>query len=179
MKSVINKKLVILPIVLLLSLAILPLGTVMANSAKHLQDGKTTNNGFTNVVGDNVDGGITGWVSYLNQSKTLKTTWVIDGLEPNTEYQLKLQSNTGNEDILVCDEPNTGAIWQCGNWGTVTFLVLATVTSNVNGQIGTGITNDLPTGYYTEMQFLITQNTSPWGSAWTEENPTGSVFTIV
>ena len=155
---------------------------VMAIPAKSLFDGKTAGNtGFTNIVGNNADSDISGWVRYSKNSKSLHTTWVIDGLEPNTEYQLKLHTKTGDDRIdQACDFPETGAIWQCGDWGTEGFLVMATVTSNAQGKVNYAVKEDrLETGTYDgDNQFIITQNSNPWASGWTWENPENSVFSI-
>ena len=129
------------------------------------------NSSFTNIVGNNMGSEVTGWVRYNKANKCLHTTWVISGLEPNTEYQLKLHSKCGDERLLVCDSPNEGDIWECGTWGDESFLVIATVQSDEDGHIGLGVKEcRLPLGDYQDMQFIITQNSSPWGSAWTWEN---------
>jgi hypothetical protein len=157
--------------------------SVFARPAKDTFEGKTTGNtGFTNIVDDNFgDNDVSGWVRYSKAGKVLHTTWTVNGLQPNTDYQLKLNSKDGDLRVRnACDAPNTGAIWQCGDWGgTDSFLVMATVQSNAEGRIGAGVAEDrLESGDYSNVQFIVTENFSPWSSAWTWENPLGTVSTF-
>ena len=174
--------LIVLAVCLMLLLAITAT-TAMAKPAKSTYDGKTAgNNGFANIVGSDVPD-VSGWVKYSKASKELHTTWVINGLEPNTDYQLKVTSTTGDERIGdACDEQ--GDPWQCGYWGGTSFLVIATVQTNENGHIGQAVKTSLESGDYSDIQFIVTLNEPPWSSAWTWENgpdwqnPTNSQFTI-
>ena len=175
---------IILGFVLVVVLVLVVGVVVIARPAKNLYDGKTVGNtGITNIVGDNSGGGVSGWVRYSKDANALQSTWVVNGLEPDTEYQLKLHTKTGDDRVdQACEFPETGAIWQCGDWGSDEgFLVMATVTSNAQGKINHVVKEDrLVTGDYSEMQFMVTQNVDPWLSAWTWENPaeTISAFSI-
>ena len=163
------KKIMALSICVFLTMAI----TVMAKPAKDLYDGKTAgNSGFTNIVGDNFNEyDVEGWVKYSKDANCLYTTWIIEGLEPGKEYQLKLNSKCGDGSIKVCDNPNSGDIWECGDWGSEPFLVMDFVTANPQGKINHAIKEcRLMSGDYQDMQFSVTENNSPWNGAWTWEN---------
>lgn len=174
---------------LLLSLFFVMAATsAFAAPAKDLYEGKNKdgNTNFTNFVDDNYPGEgqqVTGWVQYHRRGDSLKTTWVVDGLVPGASYQLKLHSKAGDTNVgEACGAPNSGAIWECGFWGTESFLVMATVAADVYGHIGLGIRESrLPVADYTQMQFIITEVGGAWSSAWTWENPaeTISAFKIV
>lgn len=147
---------------------------VIARPAKDDFDGKTAGNtGFANIVDSNFpNDDINGWVRYSKNGKCLQTTWNIWGLEPFGEYQLKLHSKEGDTNIAnACGSPNVGAIWQCGFWDGESFLVIDTVIADADGYIGYGVKEcRLPSGDYEDAQFIVTQNSSPWSSAWTWEN---------
>jgi len=89
----------------------------------------------------------------------------LNGLRANTEYQLKLNSyGAGFEANALansCPAPSTGVAWQCGYWGEEGFLVIATMTSNKNGQINTIIEHPMMRGVY-ETKFLVAENQAPW-----------------
>ena len=172
-----NKKIAALAAGAALLMATIP---VLAAPANHGPDpdiyaGKEVgNNGFTNVVGDNLpDNEVTGWVKYHKEWKGLHTNWHVEGLVPETEYQLKLHSKCGDETILVCDNPGeyVDGYWECANWSGEPFLVMAVVESDKHGRINYSLIEErLPVGDYQDMQFIVTHNESPWESAWTWEN---------
>ena len=171
----------LMAIALVLVLTVVTVGSVMAGGpAKDKYDGKTAGNtGFANIV-DTED--VQGWVRYGKSGKSLKTTWVIKGLQPGAEYQLKLHSKFGDSNVAnACGAPNEGPIWMCGTWGGESFLVMDIVQANPEGHIGVGVNESrLPAGDYEGMQFIVTLNASPWTSYWTWQNPwpTISSFTI-
>ncbi|MBW2990684.1 hypothetical protein KY348_03200 [Candidatus Woesearchaeota archaeon] len=168
---------------------------VVAKPVKEFYDGKTTpgNSAFTNIVDDNFCGSypcaeqtVTGWVRYGKAGKCLHTTWVVNGLEPETEYQLKLQTKsyktqTPTGDIVVCEYPDmwvtcgSGMCFECGYIGggagsPEDFLVMDFAMSDEDGHISWGTTEcRLDPGEYTSMQFLVTENGGDWSSAWTWE----------
>ena len=146
-------------------------GVAMTGLDNNLYAGKKAgNSGFANIE-DSDSGDVSGWVRYSKRGKCLRTTWVIKGLVPNETYQLKLHSKCGDPQIKVCDEPNTGNIWECGDWGDETFLVIDTVVADDFGHIKYGAKEcRLPVGDYQDMMFIVTQNESPWDSAWTWED---------
>lgn len=163
---------------LVIGLMLATSAVVMARPAKNDYDGKTAgNSGFANIVGDNFQNNdITGWVRYSKEAKSLHTTWVIKGLEPLVWYQLKLHSKEGDPRIgNACDAPEQGTIWQCGFWGSESFLVMATIQADEDGHISYGLVESrLLSGPYQDAQFIVTRNSSPWSSAWTWENSTDS-----
>jgi hypothetical protein len=128
---------------------------------------------FVAIVGDNTDDyEITGYVQYHKKGCCLHTTWQIDGLEPNTEYQLKLHCKGIDGRLYVGPQWDDGILlW--GNWGGESFLVMEIVESDDMGHIGYGFDEcRLVLGNYKDIQFIITENKvdAPWPSAWTWEN---------
>jgi len=121
----------------------------VARPAKDLYDGKTAgNSGFANIVGDNFpENEVNGWVRYSKVGKGLHTTWVIWGLEPYGEYQLKLHSKEGDAGIgNACGHPNEfiDGIWYCGFWNGESFLVMAIVEADEDGHISYGVFETIP-----------------------------------
>lgn len=171
-----KKALIVLTVCLML---VLTASVVSARPAKDDYGGKTAgNNGFTNVVGDNYpDNEVTGWVKYSKEGKTLHTTWVLEGLEPGLEYQLKLHSKCGDDRILRCETPGeyVDGYWECADWGGEPFLVMAIAEANASGRVNYSVKEArLPGGDYKDMQFLVTVMADdpggPWDTAWTWEN---------
>ncbi len=145
-------------------------------------EGKTAaNNGFTNIVDNNFpDNDVSGYVKYSKNGDCLETQWNIHGLAPNTEYQLKLANKGGDTRINVCAEPCDGPIpWLCGSCFGDSFLVMDFAFSNPDGHIQAKVAEcRLPSGDYEDAQFIVTQNSSPWSSAWTWENPGDKISTF-
>lgn len=188
------KRLIILATVMLVA-ALLTMVTVHTASAGPVKPdpyaGKTAgNSGFASFVDTN-DPAYTGdrpistlgWVRYSKNNKSLHTTWVVNGLQPGETYQLKLAKVGGSDARLAeaCDEPGTGAIWECGTFWGQSFLVMDTVQADSEGHISAGVNETrLVSGDYSGMQFMVTLNEPWWTSYWTWENPPDVVssFTI-
>jgi len=166
-------------IIILIAITLLVSTFVFAKPNKDMYDAKETGNrSFVNFVGDTMYPlDPEGWVQYSKRLPHLHTTWNVWGLEPNTEYQLKIHHKSGIDNRLkVGPQIGPGGIWLWGDWGGETFLVMDIVTSDDDGHIGYGLDEcRLIVGDYDDMQFIITKNSAPWASAWTWENNDGDI----
>jgi hypothetical protein len=172
-KKGMKKELMIILIVITLVVS----AFVFAKPNKNMYDAKETGNrSFVNFVDHNMEPlEPEGWVQYSKRLPHLHTTWDVWGLEPNTEYQLKLHCKHIDSRLHVgeqYDPPgDPSGIWLWGDWGPETFLVMDIVLSDDDGHIGYGLDEcRLVVGLYDDMQFIITKNSAPWASAWTWEN---------
>jgi len=100
----------------------------------------------------------------------------LTGLEPDTYYQVKLDSSgPGFEaDSLAdaCNNPNAGSPWMCGYWPypqteqSVGFVVLGIARTDSHGRMNfvAQAPTRLAQGIYKDLNFVVTKDASPWNN---------------
>lgn len=144
-----------------------------------LEDGKNVGKtGFANIVEDDITGNVDGWVRYGKENGCLKSTWVLEGLRPGVQYQLKIHSIGGDTRLLACG----GDTAMCGTMpdGTGTYLVMDIVKAGPSSRLNTAVKEcRLPAGAYEGIMFLVTEHGAPFPTGHTWQNAPGvSTFTI-
>jgi hypothetical protein len=95
---------------------------------------------------------------------------------PNGEYQITLNGpgGTPTDDLLAsaCPNPNSGAVWECGYWGSQGFynIEMNAVARGGCLTVSKDYYDKLPPGHYEGVKIIIKHANNPWTAVLMEKS---------